>query len=243
MKHNYGIQLYSVRDLAESSLDAALKGVAELGYGSVEFAGFFGHKADEVKAMLDFYGLSCIGTHSGVDDLRPDKILDTVKYHKAIGNKNYIVPGARLDTLERIDDFCSVMSFAGPILRAEGINLGYHNHSGEFAVMNWGSTIHSELEKRSDIDFEIDTYWAFNAGCDPIAVLERLKSRIKLIHLKDGFMGGKGMALGEGEAPIKAVRDYAEKLGFGIVVESETLTPDGISEVGRCIEFLKTIDD
>ncbi len=243
MKHSYGIQLYSVRDLSNNDLSSALKGVAELGYTSVEFAGFFGHSAYDVKAMLDNYGLAVVGTHSGFEDLRPENIIETVKYHKAIGNPNYIVPGARLDTLEYIDDFCNVMNFAQPILKAEGINLGYHNHSGEFVVMNWGSTIHSELEKRTSIDFEIDTYWAFNAGCDPIAVLDRLKSRIKLIHLKDGFMGGKGMALGEGEAPVKAIRDHAEKLGFGIVVESETLTPDGISEVGRCIDFLKTIDD
>lgn len=38
---DYGIQLYSVRDLAEKDLSAAVKRVAELGYSSVEFAGFF----------------------------------------------------------------------------------------------------------------------------------------------------------------------------------------------------------
>ena len=49
---NYGIQLYSVRDLAENNLGEAVKRVAELGYNSVEFAGFFGHSADKVKEML-----------------------------------------------------------------------------------------------------------------------------------------------------------------------------------------------
>ncbi len=242
MNHSYGLQLYSVRDTAEADLSAAIKKTAELGYKEVEFAGFFGHSASDVKSMLDTNGMICAGTHTGVDQLLPEKIFDTVKYHKTIGNPNIIIPAADLSTLEKIDRFAKVMNFAMPILAAEGISLAYHNHSDEFTVKDWGSTAHSELEKRTEIDFEIDTYWAFNAGCDPVKVMDRLKDRIKVIHLKDGFIGGEGVALGEGETPVRAIRDYAAKQGFKIVVESETLTPDGISEVGRCIDYLKTID-
>lgn len=242
MKYTYGIQLYSVRDITEANLPVALSKIAALGYKEVEFAGFFGYSAEDVKDMLDKNELKISGTHSGWEDLTPDKIEETVKYHKAIGNPNYIIPGADLKTLEKIENFCEVMNFAQPILEKEGINLAFHNHSREFELQSWGSTIHSELEGRTNIDFEIDTFWAFNAGCDPIAVMDRLKDRIKVIHLKDGFMGGEGKPLGQGEAPIKAIRDYAYEHGFGIVVESETLTPDGMTEAKECIEFLRTID-
>ena len=108
--------------------------------------------------------------------------------------------------------------------------------------MPWGSTIHSEIERNTDIEFEIDTYWAFNAGVDPVGVLERLKNRISVIHLKDGFMGGKGMALGEGEAQVSEVIDTATKYGFKMVVESETLSPTGIEEVERCIRYHRSIE-
>ncbi len=242
MKYSYGIQLYSVRDITEKNLSEALEQIAALGYKEVEFAGFFGHSAEEIKSMLDKNGLVVCGTHSGWDELTPDRIDETVKYHKTIGNHNFIVPGADLSTLEKIERFCEVMNFAQPILNKEGISLAFHNHSREFEVQKWGSTIHSELEKRTSIDFEIDTFWAFNAGCDPIKVMDRLKDRIKLIHLKDGFIGGVGKPLGQGEAPIKEIRDYAYEHGFGIVVESETITPDGMTEAKECIEFLKTID-
>ena len=242
MKYNYGIQLYSVRDITEKNLPEALEQIAALGYKEVEFAGFFGYSAEEIKEMLDKNGLAVSGTHSGWNEITPDNIEETVKYHKTIGNPNFIVPGADLSTLEKIDQFCSVMNFAQPILEREGINLAFHNHSREFELQAWGSTIHSELEKRTNIDFEIDTFWAFNAGCDPIAVMDRLKDRIKVIHLKDGFMGGEGKPLGQGEAPVKAIRDYAYEHGFGIIVESETLAPDGMTEAKECIEFLKTID-
>ena len=242
MKNSYGLQLYSIRDITDKDLATSLEAVADIGYKFVEFAGFFGHSASDVKAMLKNYGLEISGTHSPLNDLRPTNIFETLKYHKELGNPNYIVPGADLSSLEKIHDFCSVMNFAQPIFEAEGIRLGYHNHSHEFALMPWGSTIHAEIERNTDIDFEIDTYWAFNAGIDPVKVLERLKHRISVIHLKDGFMGGRGMALGEGEAPVRDVIDACERLGFKMVVESETLSPTGLEEVTRCMNYLCSIE-
>ena len=242
MKHTYGLQLYSVRDITENDLGTALKAVKELGYSSVEFAGFFGNSAADVKAMLDANGLICAGTHTGIGELKPDVIAETVKYHKAIGNSKIIIPGADLGTMEKLEEFCDAVNYAQPILEGNGIMLGYHNHSFEFELMPWGSTIHSELEKRTSLSFQLDTYWAFNAGCDPLSTMKRLAGRLCSIHLKDGFKGGKGMALGEGEAPVKAVRDLAAELGLPIVVESETLDPTGIAEVGRCMEYLRSID-
>lgn len=239
MKNNYGIQLYSVRDAMAVDMAGTMQRIADLGYKHVEFAGFFGHSAEEVRKMLDDTGLVCSGTHSPWTDLRPTKIMETIAYHKTIGNPNYIVPGADLSTLEKIEEFCNVINFAQPILAAEGIALGYHNHSHEFVVMPWGSTIHGELERRTSVEFEIDTFWAFNAGLDPVKVMERLKSRMQVIHLKDGFKGGKGIPLGQGEAPVKAVIDYAAANGLKMVVESETLTPSGMDEAIACIDFLK----
>ncbi len=243
MKQNYGLQLFSVRDITEKDLACAISKVAQMGYKYLEFAGFFGHSAEDVKAMMDDNGVTCSGTHSGWEELRPTNIAQTIKYHKTIQNPNYIIPGADLSTLDKIEEFCAVLNYAQPILAAEGIRLGYHNHSHEFEVMPWGSTIHSELEKRTNVDFEIDTFWAFNAGVDPLAVLERLKDRIHVIHLKDGYRGGRGMSLGEGEAPVAAVRQKAIDMGLLMVVESESLTPDGISEVKRCIDYLASLED
>ena len=108
--------------------------------------------------------------------------------------------------------------------------------------MYWGNTIHNELAQRTDMKFEIDTYWAFNAGVDPVVLCERLKDRIPVIHLKDGFFGGRGVALGEGDAPVKRVYDMAIRNGFDIVVESEGLNPTGVEEVGRCMDYLKKLE-
>lgn len=238
---DYGLQLYSVRDVTGTDLEGTLKKVAEIGYRYVEFAGFFGHSAEQVKAMLDNYGLIVSGTHSGFDDLDKD-FAGTVKYHHAIGNTNYIVPGAPWGTTAELNETIEKMNKYKPMLAAEGIRLAYHNHDGEFKPNLDGQIAHEEMERRTDIDFQIDTFWAFVAGRDPIDVITRLKDRVHVIHLKDGLRNGQGFALGEGEAPVAAVREKAIELGMHMVVESETLQPDGISEVTRCFNYLKTLE-
>ena len=238
---DYGLQLYSVRDVTGTDLEGTLKKVAEIGYRYVEFAGFFGHTAEQVKAMLDNYGLIVSGTHSGFDDLDKD-FAGTVKYHHAIGNTNYIVPGAPWGTTAELNETIEKMNKYKPMLAAEGIRLAYHNHDGEFKPNLDGQIAHEEMERRTDIDFQIDTFWAFVAGRDPIEVITRLKDRVHVIHLKDGLRNGQGFALGEGEAPVAAVREKAIELGMHMVVESETLQPDGISEVTRCFNYLKTLE-
>lgn len=237
----YGLQLYSVRDFTEQDLEGTLKKVAELGYRYVEFAGFFGHSAEEVKAMLDRYGLIVSGTHSGLGDLDAD-FAGTVKYHKTLGNTNYIIPGAPTWTAAELDETIEKMNKYQPMLAAEGIRMAYHNHDGEFRPNADGQIPHEEMERRTNIDFQIDTFWAFVAGKDPVEVITRLKDRVHVIHLKDGLRNGKGYSLGEGEAPVAAVREKAIELGMHMVVESETLQPDGITEVSRCINYLRSLE-
>ncbi len=244
----YGIQMYSLRDVTDKDLDKALASVAEMGYTSVEFAGFFEHSAESVKAMLDKYSLKVSGTHTGYSELFPENIEKTVEYHKAIGNKNIIIPG--FDRKEAtLDKLIETINFAIPILKENGITLGYHNHSFEFLPTEYGRNIHRELETKTDVEFEIDTFWAYNAGLNPVDVIERLRERIRVIHLKDGIAsadgserGAVGLSVGMGNNDIISIVKKAKKLGIAVVVESEGLDPTGEDEVRRCIEYLKTLD-
>ena len=137
MRVEYGIQMYSVRDLAQNDLEAALKGVAELGYSFVEFAGFFGHPAEQVASWLKRYGLRVSGTHSGVNELAPDVIADTIAYHKTIGNRDFIIPGFDMSTREKLDAVIDTINYAQPILAENGMRLSFHNHSREFIKMDY----------------------------------------------------------------------------------------------------------
>lgn len=238
----YGLQMYSVRDITKENLIDALRQVAELGYSFVEFAGFFGNSAKDVRQALDTYGLRVSGTHTGWTELVPDKLAETIAYHKELGNTNIIIPSYNLSTKENLDALVDLINDVQPKLAAEGITLGYHNHDYEFRMAEYGLIPHAELEKRTKVEFEIDTFWAYFAGRNPVEELERLKDRIRVIHLKDGLLDRSGRSLGEGTAPVAAVHEYAVKNGLRMVVESEGLQPTGLEEVGRCIRYLRGLE-
>ena len=233
----YGLQLYSIRDITGSDLEGALKKVAELGYKFVEFAGFFGRTAEQVNKAMDDAGIRICGTHSGWGELAND-YENTLRFHKEIGNKHYTIPGADLSTPEKLRDFVEFLNYMTPKLAAEGIELAYHNHSREFIVNDFGVRTHDVLAAETKVNFEIDTYWAFVGGEDPVAVLEKYAHRMSLIHLKDGTPEGHGKSLGLGSAPLADVVATAKKLGRYMIVESEGQEPDGPAEITRCIDWL-----
>jgi len=239
---NYGLQLYSVRDSAGKNLLETIEKVAAQGYKYLEFAGFFGFSAEEVKAKMDECGVSVSGTHTGWGEIK-DHFEETVKYHKTIGNKKIIIPGFSFGTKELVLNFIDFLNEYQPKLAAEGITLAYHNHAKEFTTFYDGENVHEMIEKNTNVEFEIDTYWVYAAGLDPIATLERLAHRVKVIHIKDGTADGKGKPLGLGTAPVDAVYKKACEMGLLMVVESETLTPSGLEEAQICIDYLKKAEN
>lgn len=240
---DYSIQLYSCRDAMKESVEDTLSKIAKIGYTYVETAGFFGYTAENFKALIDNYGLKVSGTHTSFQALDDEIFDETVKFHKTIGTKNIIIPSFKYnESQEQLDEFIRFVNRVQPKLEAEGMKLAYHNHSGEFLPTVYGALVHKEIEERTNIDFEIDTYWVYNANVDPIATLDRLKDRVHFIHIKDGFLGGEGMPLGNGTAPVADVYSKAKELGIQMVVESETQMPDGITEAQICFNYLKSLE-
>lgn len=237
----YGIQLYSVRDITETNMEGALKALSEMGYKNVEFAGFFGIPAEKIAELLEKYGLTVSGTHTGLDEI-VEHYEQTLAYHKAIGNTRIIVPGYDLTTRAKLDAFIDRMNTYAARLAAEGITLGYHNHDQEFFANLDGQIIYDEILARTDIALEVDTYWVYAAKKDPVALMEQLKDRLPVIHIKDGLDNRDGRPLGMGTAPVAAVYQKAVELGIPMVVESETLTPDGLTEARICIDYLRSLE-
>ena len=92
----FAVQLYSVRDHMERGEDflEVIKKVKEIGFDGVEFAGYFGHSAEELKAHCDSLGLEVVGTHIGIENYLPENLDETLRFHKALGCKYIGVGGA-----------------------------------------------------------------------------------------------------------------------------------------------------
>ena len=87
------LQLYSVRHDLDRDLRGTLRAVAEMGYAGVEFAGAPQHTAQELKPLLDEFGLACCGWHTPFALVQEDTLAATIALNQALDNPNVIVPG------------------------------------------------------------------------------------------------------------------------------------------------------
>ena len=244
----YGLQLYTMRDRVKTDYEGALKAAAEMGYAMVETAGLFGNSPEAVKAMADNYGLEICSTHTGPYDIFAH-FEDTIALHKKLGCKNIVIPGADYYNREAITFTVDSINRYLPMIEAEGMKLFYHNHHKELLPNLDGQIALEEFANRTNVGFEIDVFWALNAGYDPVALLEKYKGRVGFVHLKDGIISANkswevtGKSTGCGQVPVIDVRKWAIDNGVPMIVESEGLIPSGTEEARNCISFLKSLDE
>lgn len=184
-----GLQLYSVRDDMAKDFEGTLKKVAEMGYEYVEFAGFYGKSAEEIKELLDKYGLKCVSVHHGVDPFLTEG-QKAVDYLKTIGVKYAVVPWYGPENHKGNPGWeTTLVNFAraAELLKNNGMILGYHNHDFEFAkyegkyLLDWlYETFPADL-----LEPEVDTCWVHYAGVNPAEYLLKYAGRMHVVHLKD----------------------------------------------------------
>ena len=185
-KYKIGLQLYSVRDDMKEDMEGTLKKVAEMGYDCVEFAGYFDHTAEEVKAMCDKYGLEIVSVHQKYDVFLNDT-ENAINYLKTLGVKYSAIPWQG-EWETRYDENVAEIKQVGKILKDNGIQLLYHNHDFELTQKHGDKFVLDALY--SDIDTELlcpelDLCWVHYAGCDPIEYIKKYGGVEEVIHLKD----------------------------------------------------------
>ena len=187
-------QIYSAREDAQKDLASVLKSLKEMGYDGVEFAGFYGHSAEEVKKMLDDNGLVAVSSHVPVANIEAD-MFGTIAYHQAIGCKYIAIP--YLDDAHRpgaagFPEMIKLIWQFGRLCKEAGITLLYHNHDFEFLQLSgvYGLDFLYSAVCSCVLKTEIDTCWVKYAGEDPAAYLRKYTGRAPIVHLKD-FVGEK----------------------------------------------------
>ncbi len=184
-----GLQLYSVRAEMEKDFEGTLKKVAEMGYEYVEFAGYFGKKAEEIKEILDKYGLKCISVHQGVEWFL-EAGQDAVDYLKAFGVKYVFVPWYSADKLKGSPDWEETVerfTKVAKLLRENGMQFGYHNHDFEFKTYEGKYQLDWLYETFPDhlLELEPDTCWVHYAGVNPSDYIRKYAGKINVVHVKD----------------------------------------------------------
>lgn len=219
----FGLQLYTLRDVLPADPKGILKQVAELGYKFIEsynhdkLGMFWGMGNIEFKKYIDHLGLKIVSSH-----YKPDSDFETRAAEAAAIGMNYLIypyEGSPYNKQEAdyltmpktIDDFkkwADDFNRYGEICRKNGIKYAYHNHDYTFSYVE--NQIPQEiLLKNTDenlVDFEMDIYWVITAGQNPNTWLEKYPNRFKLVHVKDR----------EKNAPLSE-REVSVTLGTGSI--------------------------
>jgi sugar phosphate isomerase/epimerase len=250
-----GVQLYTVRNLAEKNLPAVLKQISAIGYQEVEtYWNVYTHPAKELLQMITDAGLSVPSGHFNYEGL-----AGKIDYAKQLG-LNWMVcpmlPTSQQSSWEGFHAAAKQFNEWGKLVQNAGMQFAFHNHDYEFKPYNNGKTGYQILLDETDpnlVFFEMDCYWITQSGNDPVEMLHRLGKRVRLLHLKDrkpGFPPSNDMGessshfteVGHGSINWKAVIDTAQHMGIQYYFVEQDQTPgDPIASIRSSYQYLRTI--
>ncbi len=253
-----GLQLYSVRDMMEKDFEGTLRAVAEMGYECVEFAGYFGHSAKEVKNICDRLNLEIISVHQTYDVFM-DNPEESVAYLKTLGAPYCAVPSVSKEAwITRYADIIDDLRKVSALLKKNGIQLLYHNHEFEFVEKQGDAFIMDAMCTdlgAEEIIPELDVCWVHYAGQDPIAYMKKY-AHMPVLHLKDfdckqlaagpayALIDSTGKAIGgntrqengfrfhsvgDGRQDVPAIMKTAEEISVKFVIIEQDNDYDGSS--------------
>ncbi len=242
-----GVQLYSVRDDCGKDLPGTIAKVAQMGYQGVEFAGYYGRSAADLKKMLDDNGIVCCGTHTGLDTLLGDNLQKTIDFNKAIGNKYLIVPGLPGEYTGSIEAWAKTGKLFAELAakaKEQDMRVGYHNHSAEFQMKEGKLPWEVFLDNSGDdVVMQLDFGNAIHGGqgIDPIPYIYRYPGRAVTVHLKEYSKTNDKAVVGEGDIPWRAVFALCRAVGGTewYIVEQESYATTPLESVEKCLANLR----
>jgi sugar phosphate isomerase/epimerase len=249
-----GVQLYTVRKLAEANLPAVLKQIRAVGYQEVEtYWNVYTHPAKELRHMIDDAGLSVPSGHFDYSGL--DGKFD---YAQQLG-LNWMVcpmlPESQRSSWEGFRAAAKQFNEWGKRASDMGMRFAFHNHDYEFKSLN-GKLGYDVLLEETDptlVYYEMDCYWVAQSGNDPVEMLHRLGRRVRMLHLKDrkpGFPPSNDMSessshfteVGHGSIDWKAILDTAHGLGIEYYFVEQDETPGNpIASIRSSYQYLRTL--
>lgn len=188
----FGVQLYMLRQQAQTDLAGVFREIHEAGFQQVELYPIaYSHPAPEIRRMLKEADLEAVAGHFDYAGL--EQKLD---FAHELGLKYYVCPMVPQDQWTSLAGFgkaADLFNRVGTGAKARGMEMVFHTHCYEFKPME-GTNGFTHLMKHTDpalVKLELDIYWLKQGGQDPMAILKSYANRVRLIHMKDRLAGAK----------------------------------------------------
>ncbi len=245
---DFGLQLYSARDIIGKDPKGILKQIADLGYKKIEsYQGdqgiFWGMKPTEFKAYMDELGMKVISTHADTT-----KDLEKLAGEAAEAGLTYVLqpyigPQKTLDEWKmRADEF----NKRGEICNKAGVRFGYHNHDYSFKEQD-GQIPQEILLNSTDpslVVFELDLCWISVAKQDVSAHLTKYAGRYELCHVKDVVMLPEvhQTDLGKGDINYPQILRVAQDTGMKhYIVEQEEYPESVMASLAHDSDYMRQL--
>ena len=162
VKMPIGFQVWTIKDSLIKDFPGTLKKMAALGYQSMEMCSPPGYessgfgplmklKAKEMKQIINDAGLICPSSHYNMGEFR-DHLDERITFALESGQKQMILSSFGLPQNSTIDDWkkaADELNAYGARAKKAGIQMGFHNHHGEFQKIN-GTLIYDVLMNQFD---------------------------------------------------------------------------------------------
>ena len=244
-RDHLGLQLWSLREQTKQDPKLALDTAKSYGIGEVEIAGTGTLTPEQYAAELKQRGLKPISAHFGYALFDKD-VSAVIRDAKALGVKHVVVPYPPVGQDKMFSEELARKTAAkfnewGSACKKAGLRFGYHPHGLEFRPTANGETVFDILMRETKPDlvfFQLDVYWAYYAGQDPVKLLEKYPKRWVTMHVKDMLKGlatgvhtggtppTAKVTVGQGQIDWPAVLRAGQKAGIEhYFLEDETPTP------------------
>ena len=150
------IQLYTLRNLINAAgatpaenLEGIFADLSAMGYRQVELYSLHGMTAEQLRALLDEYGLKATVMHTSINEATWDQTLENAK---TLGLK-YLGAGgtpSNFTSAQQWIDYAEMLNRLGERAKQEGLRLLVHNHDREFTQVYDGQTAFDILMENTD---------------------------------------------------------------------------------------------
>lgn len=248
------LQLYSLRADMPKDVPGVLADVAHMGYQAVDFAGYYGYNAQDLREILDDLGLKCAGTHTSLDSIGDDQIQETAEFMATLGSPFLIVPGVGKEyqgTRDGAMRLAEKLSQASKTAAEFGARVGYHNHMWEFEPLPGGTYAMEILATNTppEVVLQVDTGNLQEAGVDPIDFLETWTRRLGTVHLKPYLKNRDAdferYFIGEDDSNWSAILDAIHPQNTQYLIVEQERYPEPFTPlecVKKCIDNLKAME-
>ncbi len=247
------LELYSLRDDLPRDVPGVLSDVAKIGYQAVEFAGYHGYNAPDLREILDDLGLKCAGTHTSLDSVSDENIEKTAEFMAALGSPFLIVPGVGKEfqgTRDGALRLAEKLSQASKTAAEFGARVGYHNHMWELEPLPGGTTALEILATNTppEVVLQVDSGNLQEGGSNPIEFMQTWSRRMATVHLKPYVKSEDDFSryfIGEDDSDWPAILGAINPANTQYVIVEQERYPNGLTPlecVKRCYDNLQKME-